>query len=511
MPTAEARTPSEARTRWNLPELVAWQRDDPRTMALSLGVLFLIGAGLGVFTLVIPHPNKFDTLPLIENVAFASIGGMAIIALADRLPPWAIQICVAIGSLAIARAIYYSHEPNAYYSIFYLWVALYSFYFLGRIWGFVQLGIAGAAYAWVITQVPTTSPVSVWMTTMVSLAVAGLLIDVLARHMREREAESAARARALAAIDTVAHELALRTTTDSAAKAICEAAAEVAAASGASLWEPTSDAAGLHSTAATDPRLAGQVVLLIGQPSGAIRAFNTRESFFVADAPNSSEVDERLVERLGVSSVLFQPIMRDSNPIGVLVIWWAEPVRELEAEVSQVVALLAAEASIAIERTKLLARLEQAARTDDLTGLPNRRAWDEHLGRELARAKRVDSSLCVAMMDLDHFKEFNDRHGHQGGDRFLKEAAAAWQSRIRETDLIARYGGEEFAIALLDCDLHEATEMLDLVRLETPEGESTSAGVAAWDGSESEAELVARADAALYEAKRAGRDRVVAA
>jgi diguanylate cyclase (GGDEF)-like protein len=114
------------------------------------------------------------------------------------------------------------------------------------------------------------------------------------------------------------------------------------------------------------------------------------------------------------------------------------------------------------------------------------------------------------MIDLDHFKEYNDRHGHQAGDRFLKQAAAGWQTRIRETDLIARYGGEEFAVALLDCELPEAAEMLDLLREETPEGESTSAGVAAWDGSESEAELVARADAALYKAKRAGRDRVVA-
>ncbi len=117
--------------------------------------------------------------------------------------------------------------------------------------------------------------------------------------------------------------------------------------------------------------------------------------------------------------------------------------------------------------------------------------------------------ICVAILDLDQFKEYNDRHGHQGGRRFLKEAAAAWQARIRETDLIARYGGEEFAIALVDCELAEATEMLDLLRRETPEGESSSAGVAAWNGSESEDELLARADTALYDAKRAGRDRVV--
>jgi diguanylate cyclase (GGDEF)-like protein len=501
---------AEGKTRWNLPDLVASQRDDPRTMGLSLGVLFLIGAVLGVLTLVIPHPNRFDTPALITNVAFAGLAGVALIALADRLPAWSMQIFVVIGSLAVARAIYYSHEPNAYYSIFYLWVALYSFYFFGRFWGLVQLGFAGAAYGWVLTKVPASSPGSLWIVTMVSLVVAGWLVDVLARHLREHEAESAARARSLAAVGEVAHELALRTSIESAAPTICEAAVKVADATGASLWQPTSDGGGLEATASTEPELVGSVVLLIGQPSGAIRAFNNREPFFVAEAPGNSEVDQRLVEQLGVASILFQPILRDGNPTGVLVVHWDEPVPALHSETDQVLGLLSAEASIAIERTKLLERLERAARTDDLTGLPNRRAWDEHLARELARAERKASSLCVAMLDLDHFKDYNDRNGHQGGDRFLKESAAAWQARIRETDLIARYGGEEFAIALLDCELDEAIETLDLMRQATPEGESSSAGVVAWDGEESEAELVSRADAVLYEAKRAGRDRVLA-
>lgn len=502
---------TEVRTRWNLPELVAWQRDDPRTMALALGVLYLIGAGLGVMTLVIPHPNHFEVRELIENVTFAAIAGTAIVAAADRLPPWALQVSVVIGSLTIARAIYYSHEPDAYYSILYLWVALYSFYFFGRFWGFMQLGVAGAAYAWVIVQVPTNSPVSVWITTMASVVVAGLLIDILTQHLREREAESATQARALAAVGSVAHELALRTTVESAAPAICDAAAEVTGASGAELWQPTSDTSGLEVTAATDPEVIGTVVQLIGQPSGAIRAFNTREPFFVADARNSADVNPRVVEQLNVASAFFRPILRDGNPIGVLTIHWDQPLAALEDEVDLVIALLAAEASIAIERTQLLARLERAARTDDLTGLPNRRAWDEYLGHELAHARRLGTPLCVAMLDLDHFKEYNDRHGHQAGDRFLKQVAAAWQARIRETDLIARYGGEEFAVALVDCGLEEAREVVDQLRRLTPEGESSSAGVAAWNGIEGEDELIARADAALYGAKRSGRDRIVAA
>ena len=89
--------------------------------------------------------------------------------------------------------------------------------------------------------------------------------------------------------------------------------------------------------------------------------------------------------------------------------------------------LLAAEAAVAIERADLLARLEAIARTDDLTGLANRRAWEELLPTELARAQRDDAPLCVAMLDLDHFKAYNDEHGHQAGDRLLKAAAGTWR------------------------------------------------------------------------------------
>jgi diguanylate cyclase (GGDEF)-like protein len=150
------------------------------------------------------------------------------------------------------------------------------------------------------------------------------------------------------------------------------------------------------------------------------------------------------------------------------------------------------------------------ARTDALTGVPNRRAWDDELPMELARAARSGQPLCAALLDLDHFKAYNDRHGHQAGDRLLKAAAAAWQGRLRKTDLLARYGGEEFAVLLPDCGLGNAMEIAERLRTAQPEG-TCSIGVAAWDGRESAAELVARADQALYAAKAAGRNRCLAA
>src|SRR5918996_1445255 len=156
-------------------------------------------------------------------------------------------------------------------------------------------------------------------------------------------------------------------------------------------------------------------------------------------------------------------------------------------------------------------QLAALAHNDGLTGIPNRRAWELELPREMARVRRYGGRLYVALLDLDHFKRFNDQHGHQGGDRLLKEATAAWRTRMRRTDLLARYGGEEFAVMLRDCSQAEAVMVLDGLRAVMPAGQTFSAGIAEWDGHESPERLVGRADVGLYEAKRAGRDRVVAA
>ena len=88
--------------------------------------------------------------------------------------------------------------------------------------------------------------------------------------------------------------------------------------------------------------------------------------------------------------------------------------------------------------------------------MPNRRHWDEHLPRELGRSLRYDESICVAMLDLDRFKDYNDTYGHQAGDRLLKEVTAAWRAVLRPYDLLARYGGEEFSLTLMDASSSDA-------------------------------------------------------
>jgi diguanylate cyclase (GGDEF)-like protein len=117
----------------------------------------------------------------------------------------------------------------------------------------------------------------------------------------------------------------------------------------------------------------------------------------------------------------------------------------------------------------------------------------------------------VALVDLDHFKRFNDSYGHPAGDRLLTEAAAAWPAHLRAVDHLARYGGEEFVILLPDAGAEQAHRILDRMREATPLGQTFSAGIALLRDGESSDDLVARADAALYDAKGAGRNQVALA
>ncbi|GAB2576212.1 hypothetical protein Aab01nite_13370 [Paractinoplanes abujensis] len=159
-----------------------------------------------------------------------------------------------------------------------------------------------------------------------------------------------------------------------------------------------------------------------------------------------------------------------------------------------------------VERQALQVR--ELARRDDLTGLPNRRAWNDELPRALEHARREGRPVCVALLDLDHFKQFNDTYGHPAGDRLLKSAAAAWHGKLRTIDTLARYGGEEFVVLLPGADADEAREVLERALAATPLGQTFSAGLAVWDGAETSDELIQRADTALYRAKSDGRSQV---
>ncbi len=148
-----------------------------------------------------------------------------------------------------------------------------------------------------------------------------------------------------------------------------------------------------------------------------------------------------------------------------------------------------------------LDRLVGLAHTDDLTGLPNRRAWSLRAGVEVNRATRFGQSLSVALIDLDRFKHFNDEHGHAAGDRLLADAASAWRGTLRDFDFIARIGGDEFAVLLPGCTLATAADTAQRLRAAMPAGVGCTVGTAQLRPRESIEQTLARADEALYVAK----------
>lgn len=165
--------------------------------------------------------------------------------------------------------------------------------------------------------------------------------------------------------------------------------------------------------------------------------------------------------------------------------------------------------------------LEQAAVTDGLTGMHNRRYFDDAMTEYLTAFRRIDKPIGMAILDLDHFKKVNDTWGHDAGDEVLRQVALCLQEFTRYHDVVARLGGEEFAILSPNITERQLFNLADRIRqavgaLNIDVGSTTlkvtmSAGLAIWNGAESGEELYRRADKQLYEAKRQGRNRVCAA
>jgi diguanylate cyclase (GGDEF)-like protein len=226
----------------------------------------------------------------------------------------------------------------------------------------------------------------------------------------------------------------------------------------------------------------------------------------LADEPGrsfSAGLEGRPVARLGVDAVLAKTLVRDGRPAGVLVLTWRDRHADLDERTRTLLDLLVSEAAIAIHREDLIARLDYMARRDALTGLANRRTLQHELERAIDRARAVDEPLSLVMLDLDKFKQHNDRHGHQAGDRVLKTAAGSWSRLLGPDDTLARYGGDEFIAILPGTRFADAVKLAERLGTAAGSGVTASVGVAEWDGAQSGSRLISAADAALYDAKRA--------
>src|ERR671934_2150744 len=192
---------------------------------------------------------------------------------------------------------------------------------------------------------------------------------------------------------------------------------------------------------------------------------------------------------------------------------------EFEDEDRMTAVSLASHAVVALDNARLHRIVERQALVDGLTGLPNRRQCEETLASELARLERFGGALALVVADLDWFKDINDRHGHPSGDAVLREFAALLQESVRDVDLAGRWGGEEFLLILPGTDLGGGAHVAERIRVAlagrivlsadgTPIPVTASFGVAGTPPATTAAELFSAADAALYEAKRNGKNRV---
>jgi diguanylate cyclase (GGDEF)-like protein len=223
------------------------------------------------------------------------------------------------------------------------------------------------------------------------------------------------------------------------------------------------------------------------------------------------------------STYLCIPILAQGKTLGILHFQATDEAPQLEASELSFKTTFAAQVGLSIANIKLREALRTQSVRDALTGLYNRRYLEEVMDREVRRASRAAQSLGVLMIDLDRFKSFNDTFGHDAGDAVLREIGVSLTKGIRAEDFVCRLGGEEFVVILPTADLTASRNRAERLRSRTKEltilhqGKSMgmitiSVGVAAFpEHGTSPKELMAAADAALYEAKRSGRDQVVVA
>jgi len=250
----------------------------------------------------------------------------------------------------------------------------------------------------------------------------------------------------------------------------------------------------------------GSLVVDTSARSGIGLAQREGQAIFVSDANHSPLLAHAVIARFGFHSVLFIPVPGEGGYLACIVVGWKTPKHALDPFSEQVVSLLSDQAGTLLERLRNVGVLRLQARTDALTGLSNRRSFLDALDR-------LRPGGAVVFIDLDHFKQLNDTQGHQAGDDVLAHFAEALKASVRDGDCAARYGGEEFAIVLpsaASVDMSGAAEALvNRLRARWHGPVTFSVGIAVHRTGDSPSTTLARADAAVYEAKAAGRNTLV--
>jgi diguanylate cyclase (GGDEF)-like protein/PAS domain S-box-containing protein len=438
-----------------------------RSEARATGALLLAGAGLVVLSLSLPHPSGANNAALITIAVAMAVAGLLCWSLSRRVPLAVTHLALGTAAALAGLLIYQSGVAAGQYGSIFVWATLIAAYFFPRRQAIGHLAWLLAVYAVTLAAVENTagySPLTRWLFTAVSLSVVMALTSAIV----------AGRARS---------DLRARRFFDISQDMLC-----------------TVDVNGYFvelNSAWTD---------CLGYGAEALRAVPFIELVHADDRQRTEAEAAGLFE--GKATVGFENRYRARDGSWHWLRWsstFAADESLIYARATDVTELKQVES----ERENLLVEVEALARSDALTGLPNRRTLDEQLPREMARARRAESDLCLAIVDMDRFKAYNDSHGHLAGDEMLRHCAIAWDAELRAGDTIVRFGGEEFLVVLPETRPEQAVEIVERLRAATPGGQTCSAGLAGWDFAETAEDLVDRADSALYRAKAAGRDRLV--
>lgn len=403
---------------------------------------------------------------------------------AELLPPLLYMVVIALLRDSLAGA------ASGYATLLLLpvlWMAMYGTR--------VQLGISVIGVA-VLLGVPILTlgkpdyPDEEWRRALLWVTMSGIMglaVQDLVEQVRQRAD----------ALHTVSAAVGRRTREIETRSAICEAAKDNAKAQFALLLEPDANGRRLVTTAATDSHVETTEIFLTDVDSPAVRTYKTgREQF------ESRVGDSPLIADSGAStpaaSILWHPVPGRDGAMGVLGVAWSAPVKRIAETLPPVMEALAAEAAGVIERTTLLLKLDAVVKVDDVTGLPNERAWEEEVSREIANARRQDTTLSVVILDLGEFELTSDGTVGARDAQLLRSAADAWRRHLSPTDFLARRDlPGRFSALLPGAGTAAAEERARELRAATPAGRRCMVAAATWTGIELPAALVERAESQI--------------
>jgi diguanylate cyclase (GGDEF)-like protein/PAS domain S-box-containing protein len=464
-------------------------RDERTAMAATLFLMFASGTVLGA--LAIPLASYLTATQQLQEGAACTIGAVACLVIFftwRRLPVWAFELLLAIGTVVVSVGTLVASVRPTTTEMFYFWVALYAAYFFTRVQAAIQIAFIGACYAAVLVLGHSEgNEMARWVLTMGTVVVAAILFGRIKELMDLRLAERERSRRELE------ESLSLQRAT----------------------LESTADG------------------ILVVDRDGKIVSFNRRfkDMWHLPDEVVESGDDDRsiafvcdqLVDPTSFVRKIGQLYRRpDSESFDMLHFKdgrvferYSRPQQGKDGEIHGRVWSF----RDVTERERIQSRLRHLADHDPLTGLLNRRRFEEELSECVASAARYDTGGAVLLLDLDNFKYVNDSLGHRTGDAVIRSVADVLRNQMRETDVLARLGGDEFAILLpyanLDQASHVAAKLLETLRRHRAvfRGKrlrlTTSIGVSAISEAriQTAEELMVEADVAVYEAKEGGRDR----